>query len=126
MSLLDIDNAEKSAQELASSVPDPSGYRILLIMPDMKTKTDGNILLAESFAMKEQAAAVVAFVLKVGPDAYKDPVRYPNGPWCKPGDWVIVRSYSGTRLKIKGKEFRFVNDDTIDGTIQDPRWIERS
>jgi len=126
MSLYDIDSAEDTAEKAASYLPTPSGYRLLLILPEMKTKTDGNILLAESFTSKEQTAAVVAFVLKVGPDAYRDPVKFPNGPWCKEGDWVVVRSYSGTRIKIRGKEFRFVNDDTIDGVIEDPRLVERA
>jgi len=110
----------------AKQLPVPSGYRILLAMPEMKEQTDGGIFLAEKHKEQEQVASVVGFVVALGPDAYKDPAKFPNGPWCKEGDWVICRTYSGTRIKIHGKEFRFVNDDTIDGVIDDPRGIERA
>ncbi len=110
----------------AKQLPVPSGYRILLAMPEMKEQTDGGIFLADKHKEQEQVASVVGFVVAMGPDAYKDPAKFPNGPWCKEGDWVICRTYSGTRIKIHGKEFRFVNDDTIDGVIDDPRGIERA
>lgn len=126
MSLLNTATSEAVDKKLASQLPTPSGYRILLAMPELKKETDGNILLPDEFRAKEQNAANVAFVLKVGPDAYKDPVKFPTGPWCKEGDWVVLRTYSGTRMKIHGREFRFVNDDTIDGVVEDPRGIERS
>lgn len=128
MSLLNTAASETASEDAkkASQLPEPSGYRILLLLPELKSQTDGKILLPEEFRVKEQTAANVAFVVKVGPDAYKDTAKFPTGPWCKEGDWVIVRSYSGTRLKIHGKEFRFVNDDTIDGVVEDPRGIERS
>lgn len=110
----------------AKQLPIPSGYRILLAMPEMKEQTDGGIFLADKHKEQEQVASVVGFVVAMGPDAYKDPAKFPNGPWCQVGDWVICRTYSGTRIKIHGKEFRFVNDDTIDGVIDDPRGIERA
>jgi co-chaperonin GroES (HSP10) len=67
----------------------------------------------------------VLFVVEMGPDAYKDPVKFPTGPWCKKGDFVIVRSNSGTRLDIHGKEFRIINDDTVEAVIEDPRGVRR-
>lgn len=120
------ENSAVAETKTASALPVPTGYRLLLALPEMKKKTDGNILLPSEFTNKEQTAAIVAFVVSVGPDAYADKAKFPNGPWCKEGDWVIVRSYSGTRMKIHGKEFRFVNDDTIDGVVEDPRGIERA
>lgn len=110
----------------SASAPKPSGYRLMLAMPQVKEKTDGGIFLADNQKSQEQVAAVVGFVVDMGPDAYKDPAKFPNGPWCKKGDWVICRTYSGTRIKINGQEFRFVNDDTIDGVIDDPRGVERA
>lgn len=121
----DAPDAVQDAQK-ASQLPKPSGYRILLAMPGVKEKTDGGIYLSDSHKYQEQVAATVGFVVSIGPDAYKDPVKFPNGPWCKQGDWVICRTYSGTRVKIHGQEFRFVNDDTIDGVVDDPRGVERA
>lgn len=121
----DAPDAVQDAQK-ASQLPKPSGYRILLAMPGVREKTDGGIFLSDNHKHQEQVAAVVGFVVSVGPEAYKDPVKFPNGPWCKEGDWVICRTYSGTRIKIHGQEFRFVNDDTIDGVIDDPRGVERA
>ena len=113
-------------EQKASQLPKPSGYRILLAMPGVKEKTDGGIFLSDSHKHHEQVAAVVGFVVAIGPEAYKDKAKFPEGPWCKEGDWVICRTYSGTRLKIHGQEFRFVNDDTIDGVVEDPRGVERA
>jgi len=64
--------------------------------------------------------------LKVGPEAYTDKTRYPSGPWCKPGDFILTRTYSGTRFKIFGKEFRLINEDQVDAVVQDPRGISRA
>lgn len=124
MKLYTADTSKQA--KIASSLPNPSGYRILLALPEVKEKTEGNIILTEKHRNDEQVASVVGFVVKIGPDAYKDTAKFPNGPWCKEGDWVICRTYSGTRIRIHGKEFRFVNDDTIDGVIDDPRGVERA
>jgi co-chaperonin GroES (HSP10) len=75
---------------------------------------------------KESLATVVGFVLKVGSLAYKDTNKFPDGPWCKEGDWVLFRAYSGTRIKIHGREFRIINDDTVEGVVDDPRGIARA
>jgi co-chaperonin GroES (HSP10) len=75
---------------------------------------------------QEEHATTVLFVLKVGPDAYKDTTKFPTGAWCKEGDFVLVRTYSGTRVKIFGKEFRLINDDQVDAVVQDPRGITRA
>ena len=74
----------------------------------------------------EEQTTTVLFVVAVGPDAYKDPVKFPSGPWCKEGDFVLVRAYSGTRFTIHGREFRMINDDQVDGTVEDPRGYARA
>lgn len=74
----------------------------------------------------EESATTVLFVLKVGPDAYQDKLKFPTGPWCKAGDFILVRTYSGTRVKIFGKEFRIINDDMVDAVVEDPRGISRA
>jgi len=114
------------AVKTGTQLPKPSGYRLLLALPQIKEKTEGGVFLADSQKHAEHVAAVTGFVVAMGPDAYKDPAKFPGGPWCKEGDWVICRSYQGTRVKIHGQEFRFVNDDTVDGVVDDPRGIERS
>lgn len=119
-------SAPKVDKKKASQMPVPSGYRILIAMPEVKDKTDGGVMLADSMRYQEQVASVIGFVVALGPEAYADKAKFPNGPWCKEGDWVVCRTYSGTRVKIHGQEFRFVNDDTIDGVIDDPRGIERA
>lgn len=74
----------------------------------------------------EEKLATVLFVVALGPDCYKDPTRFPSGPWCKQGDFIVVRPNSGSRLNIHGKEFRMINDDTVEAVVQDPRGIKRS
>lgn len=75
---------------------------------------------------QEKLATVVLFVLKMGPDCYKDKERYPYGPWCKVGDFILTRQYSGTRVSIYGKEFRIINEDQVEAVVQDPRGISRA
>jgi co-chaperonin GroES (HSP10) len=74
----------------------------------------------------EETASIIGYVMRVGPDAYSDPARFPAGAWCKEGDFVIFRSYSGTRFKVQGREFRLINDDTVEATVEDPRGYSRA
>jgi len=115
---------EKAAQK-PSQLPEPKGYRLLIALPEIEEKTEGGIIKASETIRNETVATVVGFVLKMGADAYKDEKRFPNGPYCKEGDWVVFRAYSGTRVKIHGKEFRLINDDTVEAVIDDPRGVER-
>jgi co-chaperonin GroES (HSP10) len=116
-----------SAEERATALPEPAGHKILCIVPDVSQTFDNSSLLkADTYMRQEEHATTVLFVLKVGPSAYKDDSRFPTGPWCKPGDFVLVRTYSGTRFKIFGKEFRLINDDQVDGIVQDPRGFTRA
>ena len=117
---------EATNEEKAKQLPDPTGYHVLCAIPTIEAKYDSGILKADRVRQFEEALSTVFYVLKLGPDAYKDPVRYPSGPWCKEGDFVLARPNSGTRLKIHGKEFRIMNDDSIEAVVQDPRGISRS
>ena len=114
-----------SEAEKAKQLPEPSGYHILIGIPESEEKTDGGILKAKQTIEIEETATIVGFVLKLGPDCYQDKKRFPSGPWCKEGDFILMRSYSGTRISIHGKEFRIINDDTVEAVVEDPRGIKR-
>jgi len=109
----------------AKALPEPVGYRILIAIPEKEQATEGGILLPEETRKREEAASVVGMVLKLGPDAYGDSERFPKGPWCKEGDFIVMRSYSGTRLEVHGQEFRIINDDSIEAVVEDPRGIKK-
>jgi co-chaperonin GroES (HSP10) len=120
----DVD--ELTEQQKAKQLPEPSGYRILCAVPTIEDKFEGTeILRPETQRVQEQFATVVLFVVKLGPEAYKDENKYPNGPWCKVGDFIIARQYSGTRISIHGKEFRLLYDDQVEAVVEDPRGISR-
>ena len=107
-------------------LPDPSGYRILVAMPNAEEKTEGGILKANQTIKDEEVSNICGMVLKLGPDCYKDERRFPSGPWCKEKDWVVFRSYSGTRMKMYGQEFRLINDDTVEAVVEDPTGVVRA
>ena len=116
------DDDEPQAEK-ASQLPKPTGYHILIGLPEVEEKTEGGILKAAPTLDREATASLVGFVIAMGPDCYKDKSRFPNDPWCKEGDFVLMRAYSGTRIKIHGKEFRLINDDTPEAVVDDPRGI---
>jgi co-chaperonin GroES (HSP10) len=115
----------ETAEEKARQVPDPSGYRILCGIPEIEDKFDSGLVKADITMQHEELLTTVLFVMKMGPDCYKDPARFPSGPWCKVGDFVLVRPHAGTRLKIHGREFRIIKDDSVEGVVEDPRGISR-
>ena len=124
---VDAPSEDASAEQKATSLPEPTGWKLLCVVPDVKdTFENSSIVKAESFMKSEEHATTVLFVLKVGPDAYKDTAKFPTGAWCKEGDFILVRTYSGTRFKIFGKEFRLINDDQVDAVVQDPRGLTRA
>lgn len=133
MSNLDLVNAvdlsqilNKPAEEKAKQLPKPSGYRILCAIPEAEETIDGSSLIKSAeMMMHEEALTSVLFVVDMGPDCFKDASRFPSGPYCKVGDFILVRPNSGSRLVIHGKEFRVINDDSVDGVVQDPRGIRR-
>lgn len=117
---------DKEAEEKATQLPDPSGYRILCAIPEIEDKYESGLIKADSTMHHEEVLSTVFFVVKMGPDCYKDTARFPNGPWCKVGDFILARPNSGTRLRIHGREFRIINDDSVEGTVLDPRGIKRA
>jgi co-chaperonin GroES (HSP10) len=116
----------QTAEDKAKQLPQPSGYHILVTMPEAEEKFESGIIKSDETRRYEEVLATVFFVVSLGPDCYKDETRYPSGPWCKPGDFILARPNSGTRLKIHGKEFRMINDDTVEAVVQDPRGISRA
>jgi co-chaperonin GroES (HSP10) len=110
----------------ATQLPEPSGYRILCAVPDVEEKYESGLFKADITRHHEELTTPVLFVLKIGPDAYKDPKRFPNGPWCKEGDFILTRPMAGSRVKIHGKEFRILNDDSVEAVVEDPRGISRA
>jgi co-chaperonin GroES (HSP10) len=117
---------ELPLEQRAKQLPEPSGYRILCAVPDVEEKTEGGIYKADVTLHHEELLTTVLFVMKLGPDAYKDQSRFPSGPWCKEGDFVLVRPHAGTRVKIHGKEFRLINDDAVEAVVEDPRGVKRA
>jgi len=115
----------QTAEEKASQLPRPSGYRILCAIPEQEKEYDSGIIKADTTIQHEELLTTVLFVVAKGPDCYKDASRFPTGDWCQVGDFVLVRPNAGTRLVIHGKEFRIINDDSVEGTVDDPRGIKR-
>ena len=109
----------------AKQLPDPSGYRILCGIPNIEEQYESGIIKSDMTLQHEELLTTVLFVVKMGPDCYKDPARFPSGPWCREGDFILVRPHAGTRLKIHGREFRIINDDSVEGVVEDPRGISR-
>ena len=116
------------AEQKAKQMPDPSGFYLLCVVPEaMEEYAQSEVgLVKDAKTMYyEEVTTPVLFVVKMGPEAYQDKSRFPSGPRCKIGDFVIVRPNSGTRLKIHGREFRMINDDSVEGVVEDPRGITR-
>jgi co-chaperonin GroES (HSP10) len=116
------DTADKKAKQL----PDPKTFHLLCVVPDAEEEYEGGLIKSGQTMHYEEVLTPVLFVVKLGPDAYKDEKRFPNGPSCKEGDFIVVRPNSGTRLKIHGREFRIINDDSVEATVEDPRGIIRA
>jgi co-chaperonin GroES (HSP10) len=126
MSDVNIKETQKEAEEKARQLPIPKGFRLLCMVPKIEDRYgESGLIKAEETVRVEEQTTVVLFVAKLGDMAYQDKERFPTGPWCKEGDFILVRAYSGTRLKIHGTEWRIINDDTVEAIIQDPRGINR-
>lgn len=114
--------------ERAAQLPRPTGYHILCAIPEVEKEHEVNglkLAKADETLRMEEALTTVLFVVDLGPDCYNDPKRFPTGPWCKKGDFVLVRPHSGSKLVIHGREFRMINDDTVEAVVDDPRGIKR-
>ena len=118
-------NLEATAEEKAKQLPKPSGYHILCAIPEAEKEFDSGIVKAEVTIHHEEILTTVLWVIELGPDCYRDTTRFPSGPWCKKGDFVLVRPNSGSRLLIHGREFRLINDDSVEAVVDDPRGIKR-
>lgn len=123
--VLILDTKEEAARK-AKQVPQPTGYHILCMVPKIDdTYGDSGLVKASETIRVEEQATLVLYVAKLGPQAYQDKARFPEGPWCKEGDFVITRAYAGTRVLIHGTEWRIINDDTVEAVVDDPRGIRR-
>jgi co-chaperonin GroES (HSP10) len=114
-----------TAEEKAKQVPDPVTYHLLCMLPEAKEEYEGGLLKASETMHYEELLSPVLFVAKIGPDAFKDPARFPSGASCNVGDFILVRPNTGTRMKIHGTEWRLINDDSVQAVVQDPRGIQR-
>jgi co-chaperonin GroES (HSP10) len=122
----EVSTLPETDEQKATQLPEPVGYHILVALPEVEEKFESGIIKSDQTRHFEEVLATVFFVVKLGPDCYKDEKRFPNGPWCKEGDFILARPNSGTRLKIHGREFRLINDDTVEAVVQDPRGISRA
>ena len=121
----DITVLPETDEEKAKQLPKPSGYRILCAIPDVEKAYESGILKTDETVRFDELLTTVLFVVDLGPDCYKDKDRFPSGAWCQKGDFVLVRPNAGTRLVIHGREFRIINDDSVEGIVDDPRGIKR-
>ena len=120
--LIGVKKTKKVTNE-STKLPQPTGWRILVLPFKMKEKTKGGIIMGQDTLEKQQVASQCGNVLAMGPDAYGDEKRFPDGPWCKVGDWVMFARYAGSRIKIEGGEVRLLNDDEVLATIKNPEDI---
>jgi len=118
-------SSEATAEEKARQLPRPSGYHILCAIPEIEKEYDSGLVKADETVRNEEILTTVLFVVDLGSDCYKDASKFPSGPWCQKGDFVLVRPNAGSRLVIHGREFRLINDDTVEGVVADPRGIKR-
>jgi co-chaperonin GroES (HSP10) len=116
---------DQSNEDKAKQLPNPSGYRILCAIPEAEKTFESGLIKADETLHYEEVLTTVLFVVKLGPDCYADKERFPTGPWCKEGDFILVRPNSGSRLLIHGREFRIINDDSVEAVVEDPRGIKR-
>ena len=132
MSNLDLSQAvdlaavlNKEVEDRAKQLPSPQGYRILCAIPEAEEAFESGIIKSDETRRHDELLTTVLFVVQIGPDCYADKERFPSGPWCKQGDFILVRPNAGTRLVIHDREFRIINDDSVEAIVQDPRGIKR-
>ena len=113
-------------EKKATQLPNPAGYHILCMVPKAEEEFESGILKSDTTMHYEEVLTPVLFVVSLGPDAYQDKTRFPSGPLCKEGDFVLIRPNSGSRVKIHGQEFRIINDDSVEAVVEDPRGITRA
>lgn len=124
-----VEATKKKVEEAVAThmLPVPKGWKVLIAMPVFEEKASASgIILPSQTKNAEEVAANIGLVVAMGGEAYLDPSKFPSGPWCKIGDFVMMRSYSGTRFSIGGHEFRMINDDTVEGVVEDPSGFTRA
>jgi len=112
--------------EMEQQLPKPVGYRLLIALPTVEKEFESGILKADRTLHEERIMTTIGIVLDMGAEAYSDKDRFPNGPWCEIGDYVVIRPYTGTRLHVNGQELRLINDDSIEAVVADPRGVTRA
>jgi co-chaperonin GroES (HSP10) len=117
---------ERALAELEAAIPTPTGYHLLIALPEVEEEFDGGILKATKTMREEQILSSIGLVLDMGDQAYADQTRFPTGPWCKTGDYVMFRPNSGTRFRIGATEYRLLNDDSVQAIVPNPRAIARA
>ncbi len=123
LKLPDAPKKEISDADWEKQLPKPAGYRLLIALPEVEEFYDGGLLKTTNSKQKEYILSIMGIVVDMGEGAYGDKERFPEGPWCKEGDYVMFRMNTGTRFTVNGKEFRLMNDDSIEAVIPDPRGI---
>lgn len=125
--LIEIDHETEDyrsiLKEIGDQLPEPKGWKMLIALPKVSAKTKGGIYKPNESMHLEEIGSIIGLILKMGDLAYRDESKFPTGPWCEVGDYVIMRSYSGTRMNVDGQEFRIINDDTVEAVISDPRGV---
>ena len=119
----EVEGYERLKKKEISKLPIPTGWRMLILPFKMPEKTRGGLYLGQETLERQQIGSTCGLVLTQGPDCYRDKERYPEGPWCKKGDWVIFARYAGSRIQIDGGEVRLLNDDEVLATIENPEDI---
>lgn len=115
-----------SDEELEAQLPKPVGYRLLIALPQIEETFDSGILKADRTLHEEKILSIIGLVLDMGEQAYADTDRFPTGPWCKVGDYVMFRANTGTRFRVNGVEYRLMNDDSVEAIVSDPRGVSRA
>jgi co-chaperonin GroES (HSP10) len=113
-------------EEMEQQIPKPVGYRVLIALPTIEDKYDSGLIKSDRTLHEERILSTMGIVLDMGGEAYSDKERFPNGPWCKVGDFVMFRPNSGTRFKVNGQELRLLNDDSIEAVVPDPKGVTRA
>ena len=120
-------SVEALQQEFDEQLPKPVGYRVLVALPNIEDTFDGSDLIkANTTKHHEYIMSIIGIVLDMGNEAYGDKERFPSGPWCKQGDYVMFRANTGTRFTVNGQEYRLMNDDSIEAVVDDPRGVQRA
>lgn len=114
-------------EDRAKQLPEPKGWMLLAAVVESSDTFDNSALYKSDITKRiDEQTSPVLFVMKLGPEAYIDKTKFPSGPRCAEGDFILTRPYAGTRVKIHGKEFRLLNDDQVEATVQDPRGVSRA